>query len=167
MTHSSASGRRLKFDLRVDEIGGTLTRLWLHGGCAVMVGILGRLLIISDQRDFACLIGSIGERQRFSARILPHALDLQYMLDHWRPDAMVVQMPMQDDQDVEVLEHLERSRYKGPLLLIGDVSKSALEQAAEVARRHGLEVLSVVTKRTPVDRIERTLEALLRLERAA
>lgn len=132
-----------------------------------MLGILGRLLIISHQRDFACLIGAIAERQKFSARILPHALDLEYVVNHWRPDVLVVQMAMPDDQDVAVLEFLERSRYKGRLLLTGDISKNALEEAAEVARRNGLEVLSVVTKRMPADRIESTLKALLRLERAA
>lgn len=55
-----------------------------------MVGILGRLLIISHQRDFACLIGAIAERQKFSVRILPHVLDLGYVMDHWRPDAFVI-----------------------------------------------------------------------------
>ena len=138
-----------------------------RGACAVMVGVLGRLLIISHQRDFACLIGAIAERLKFSARILPHALDLKYLMNHWRPDALVVQMAMPDDQDVKVLEFLERSRYKGRLLLMGDVSKDALEEAAEVARRNGLEVHSVVTKRTPADRIKNSLKSLLHLERAA
>jgi len=132
-----------------------------------MVGVLGRLLIISHQRDFACLIGAIAERQKFSVRILPHALDLEYFMGHWRPNALVAQMAMPDDQDVKVLEFLERSRYKGRLLLMGDVSKDALEEAAEVARRNGLEVHSVVTKRTPADRIKNSLKSLLHLERAA
>lgn len=136
-------------------------------GCAVMVGILGRLLIISDQRDLARRIGAIAERQKFSARILPHPLDLEYMLDHWRPDVMVVQMAMADDQDVEVLEYLEHRKFAGQLLLTGDVSKKALEEAAQVARLRGLAVLSVLTKDTPADQVESVLKALLRLERAA
>jgi hypothetical protein len=47
-----------------------------------MAGILGRLLIIDDQRDFARLLGAIAERLGYTTRILQHMLDLKYVMQH-------------------------------------------------------------------------------------
>jgi CheY-like chemotaxis protein len=68
-----------------------------------MAGILGRLLIIDDQRDFACLVGAIAERLGFTTRILSHTLDLEYVMQHWHPDVIAVHMTMPDQQEIEAL----------------------------------------------------------------
>jgi ActR/RegA family two-component response regulator len=132
-----------------------------------MTGILGRLLIINDQRDFACQLSAVAERLRFAARTLPHVLDLDYLVQHWRPEIIVVHMGMADNQDVEALEYLERIGFAGRLLLTGDVGQSALEKAATVARTHGLAVSSVLTKRASMDQVQSAFKQLLGLERAA
>ena len=132
-----------------------------------MIETLRRLLIINDQRDFACRFGAIAERQKFSVRILTHTLDLEYVMAHWRPDIIAVHMAMTEDQDVHALGYLEQVRFRGRLLLTGDVSRSALEAAAEVGRQHGLVVVSVLTETTPSNKIQEALKALLRFERAA
>ena len=132
-----------------------------------MAGLLGRLLIVDAQRDFARLVGAIAERLGFATRILPHTLDFQYVMQHWHPDVVAVQMAMPDQQELEVLEYLEKARYPGNLLLTGDIEEKALEDAATVARQHGLAVVSILTKSSPSDQIERAVRQLRDLERAA
>jgi CheY-like chemotaxis protein len=132
-----------------------------------MAGMLGRLLIIDDQRDFACLLGAIAERLGFATRILQHTLDFEYVMQHWHPDVVAIQMAMPDQQETEVLEYLEKARFPGRLLMTGDVEVNALEGAAKVARENGLTVASVLTKSSPNDQIEGALKLLLDLERAA
>lgn len=128
---------------------------------------LGRLLIVDDQRDFARLIAAIAERLSFATRILPHTLDFQYVMQHWHPDVVAVQMAMPDQQELHVLEYLEQVRYPGNLLLTGDVEEKALKAAATVARQHGLAVVSILTKSSPSDQIERAMRQLRDLARAA
>lgn len=132
-----------------------------------MAGILGRLLIIDDQRDFARLVGSIAERLGFTTRILQHTLDFEYVMQHWHPDVIVVHMTMPDQQELAALAYLEEIRFSGRLLMIGDVSLNALEDAAKVARQNGLVVASVLTKSSSGDEIEAALKLVLGLERAA
>src|SRR6201989_31024 len=123
-----------------------------------MARILGRLLIIDDQRDFACLLGAIAERLGFATRILQHTLDFEYVMQHWHPDIVALQMAMPDQQDLEVLEYLEKSSFPGGLLMTGDIKANALEDAAKVAQENGLPVASVLTKSSPNDQIEGALK---------
>lgn len=132
-----------------------------------MAGVLGRLLIIDDQRDFACAVVAIAERLGLTTRILSHTLDFEYVMRHWHPDVVAVQMAMPDNQDIEVLDYLEKAKFQGRILLTGDVSKKALEEAAEVARTNGLAVASVLAKTVSPDQIESALKLLLDLQRAA
>jgi CheY-like chemotaxis protein len=132
-----------------------------------MAGILGRLLIIDDQQDFARLVGAIAERLGFTTRILQHTLDFEYVMQHWHPDVVAIQMAMPDQQEIEVLEYLETARFPGRLLLTGDVATNALEDAAKVARENGLTVASVLTMSSSNDQIEGALKPLLDLEHAA
>ena len=132
-----------------------------------MTGILGRLLIVNDQREFACRLSAVAERLRFAARTLAHVLDLQYVMQHWHPEMVVIHMDMAGNQDVEALEYLERIGFTGRLLLTGDVGQSALEEAAAVARLHGLAVSSVLTKQASMDQVRSAFKQLLDLERAA
>ena len=128
---------------------------------------LGRLLIVDDQRDFARLVAAIAERLGFSTRILPHTLDFQYVMQHWHPDVVAVDMAMPDQQELDVLEHLEKANYPGNILLTGDVEEKALKVAATVARRHGLAVVSILTKSSPSNQIERAMRRLRDFARAA
>jgi len=132
-----------------------------------MARLLGRLLIVDDQRDFARLVAAIAERLGFATRILPHTLDFPYVMQHWYPDVVAVQMAMPDQQELDVLEYLEKTRYPGNLLLTGDVEEKALKTAATVARQHGLAVVSILTKSSPSDQIERAMRQLRDLARAA
>lgn len=132
-----------------------------------MARLLGRLLIVDDQRDFARLVAAIAERLGFATRILPHTLDFPYVMQHWHPDVVAVQMAMPDQQELDVLEYLEKTRYPGNLLLTGDVEEKALKTAATVARQHGLAVVSILTKSSPGDQIERAMRQLRDLARAA
>ena len=132
-----------------------------------MARLLGRLLIVDDQRDFTRLVAAIAERLDFATRILPHTLDFPYVMQHWQPDVVAVQMAMPDQQELDVLEYLEKTRYPGNLLLTGDVEEKALKTAATVARQHGLAVVSILTKSSPSDQIERAMRQLRDLARAA
>jgi CheY-like chemotaxis protein len=132
-----------------------------------MAGTVWRLLIIGDQREFAWRVGGIAERVGFATRILPHTLDFDYVMQHWQPYVVVVQMPMPDQQDLEVMEYLETARFPGRLLLTGDVEENALEEAAIVARQNGLSVASVLTTSSTNDQIESALKLLLDLARVA
>jgi CheY-like chemotaxis protein len=132
-----------------------------------MAGILGRLLIIDDQRDFARLLGAIAERLGFTTRILQHTLDLKYVMQHWHPDVIAIHMAMPDQQEIEVLNYLEKIRFPGRLLMTGNVSLKALEDAAKIGRQNGLAVASVMTKSSSSDEIEAALKLVLGLERAA
>jgi hypothetical protein len=107
-----------------------------------------------------------GARSEFQG-ILQHTLDFEYVMQHWHPDVVAVQMAMPDQQETEVLEYLEKARFPGRLLMTGDVKVNALEGAAKVARENGLTVASVLTKSSPNDQIEGALKLLLDLERAA
>ena len=88
-------------------------------------------------------------------------------MQHWHPDVVAVQMAMPDQQELDVLEYLEKTRYPGNLLLTGDVEEKALKTAATVARRNGLAVVSILTKSSPSDQIERAMSKLRDLARAA
>ena len=132
-----------------------------------MMGTLQRLLIVSDQREFARLMSVVAERLRFATRILPHVLDLDYFAQHWRPDVIAVHMAMADNQDVEALEYLEKRAFAGRLLLTGAVSSKTLEEAAAVARSHGLAAASVLTTQSTTEQIESALKQIFGLERAA
>jgi CheY-like chemotaxis protein len=132
-----------------------------------MARLLGRLLIVDNQRDFARLVAAIAERLGFATRILPHTLDFLYMMQHWHPDVVAVEMAMPDQQELDVLEYLEKTRYPGNLLLTGDVEEKALKTAATVARQHGLAVVSILTKSSASDQIERAMRQLRDLARAA
>ena len=132
-----------------------------------MAGILGRLLIIDDQPDFVRLLGAIAERLGFTTRILQHTLDSKYVMQHWPPDLIAVHMTMPDQQGIEVLNYLEKIRFPGRLLMTGNVSLKALEDAAKTGRQNGLAVASVPTKSSSSDEIEAALKLVLELERAA
>src|SRR5882724_9164758 len=99
-----------KFESHDDQVRRRLEYLWLPVH-SVMAGMVGRLLIIDDQRDFARLVGAIAERLGFATRILQHTLDFEYVMQHWHPDVVAIQMAMPDQQDIEVLEYLEKARF--------------------------------------------------------
>lgn len=132
-----------------------------------MVGIHGRVLILSDQRAFARQVVFLAERKGVAARVLGHALDFTYFVEHWRPDVVMVQMGMPDQQDVEVLEQLEGARHSGRVVLVGNVKLRALEEAADVARSHGLAVVSVLTTHATRSEIEALLKRSFALKDAA
>ena len=132
-----------------------------------MVRKLQRLLIISDETEFARLAASIAERLGLAARILRHTLDFEYVMRHWPPDCITVQMEMPDHQDIEVLEFLERAGFPGSILLTGRAPETALHGAAGVARLHGLKVTSVLSTPASSAEAESALKLLAHLERAA
>jgi ActR/RegA family two-component response regulator len=128
---------------------------------------LQRLLIINDEPDFARLFSRTAERLGFATRTLRHTLDLEYVVQHWRPDFVAVQMEMPDRQDIEVLEFLEQGKFSGSVLLTGHFPTKALSKAAEVARLHGLNVVSIVATPAGMAEIEVALKQLVNLGRAA
>jgi ActR/RegA family two-component response regulator len=128
---------------------------------------LKRLLIINDERDFARAVSGTAERLGFTTRILQHTLDLEYVVRHWCPDCVSVQMEMPSHQDLEVLEFLEQTKYPGSVLLTGSVSVRALMTAANVARLRGLRVTSVLENLSGIAELENALKQLASLERAA
>jgi DNA-binding NtrC family response regulator len=132
-----------------------------------MARILGRLLIVDGQRDFACLVGAIAERLGFATRILLHTLDFDYVMQHWHPDVVALQVAMPDQQDVDVLKYLGQSGFQGRLVLIAEVNKGDLEWAVNEARKNGLTVASTLMQSSPSDQIEAALKLLLDLQHAA
>jgi CheY-like chemotaxis protein len=128
---------------------------------------LTRVLIINDELVCARLFCRTAERLGFATRTLRHTLDLEYVVQHWRPDCVAVQMEMPDHQDLEVLEYLERSKFSGSVLLTGHVPEKALHKAADVARLHGLNVTSVVSTPTSRAELEASLRLLMNMVRAA
>jgi hypothetical protein len=113
------------------------------------MGILRRLLIIDDQRDFARLVGAVAERIGFTTRILHHTLDFEYVMHNWDP------------------EYLEKIKYPGRLLMTGDVKLNTLEDAARIAGKNRPNVASVLTKSSSNNEIEAALKRLFDLESAA
>lgn len=136
-------------------------------GPASMARKLQRLLIISDETEFVRLATSIAERLGLATRILRHTLDFEYVMQHWPPDCIAVQMEMPDHQDIGVLEFLERAAFAGSILLTGGVPEKALHEAAEIARVHGLNVTSVLPTPSDSADVESALRLLAHLERAA
>jgi DNA-binding NtrC family response regulator len=130
-----------------------------------MARILRRLLIISDLRDAARVLGAIAERLGFASRLLQHTLDLDYVIQHWHPDIVALQIPMPDYQDVEVLQYLKRSDFPARLVLVADAKE--IERAVKKAQSIGLTVAFVLTDSSPHDQIESTLKQLCNLEHAA
>lgn len=128
---------------------------------------LQRLLVISDETDFIRLAASAAERLGLATRILKHTLDFEYVMQHWPPNCLAVQMAMPDHQDIDVLEFLERLGFSGSVLLTGGVSETALQEAAEVARVHGLKVTGVLPTPSSSAEVERALKLLTHVERAA
>ena len=128
---------------------------------------LRRILIISDETNFVHLTASVAERIGLATRILRHTLDFEYVMQHWSPDCIAVQMDMPDHQDIHVLDFLERAGFSGSILLTGGVPEKALHEAAEVARFHGLKITSVLPTPTGSDEVESALKLLAHLERAA
>jgi len=128
---------------------------------------LGRLLIVDGQRDFACLVGAIAEQLGFATRILLHTLDFDYVMQHWHPDVVALQVAMPDQQDVDVLKHLGQSGFQGRLVLTAEVNKGDLEWAVNEARKNGLTVASTLMRSSPSDQIEAALKPLLDLQHAA
>ena len=120
-----------------------------------MAGILKRLLIVDDQPDFLRRVVAIAERLGFTTRLLQHALDFEYVMD------------MPDQQEIGVLEYLERTKFQGRLLMTGDVKREDLEQAARVARQSGFKVAMTLAKTASDNEVEAALKLLVERERAA
>ena len=131
------------------------------------MGILRRLLIIDDQRDFARLVGAVAERLGFTTRILQHTLDFEYVMQNWDPDVVAIQMEMPDQQEIEILQYLEKIKYPGRLLMTGDVKLNTSEDAARIAGENRPNVASVLTKSSSNNEIEAALKQLFDLESAA
>ena len=102
------------FDCTTIKQGARL-RTCGHRGPSVMARMLGRLLIVDGQRDFACLVGAIAERLGFATRILPHTLDFDYVMQHWHPDVVALQVAMADQQDLEVLKTWSSPAFEAAL----------------------------------------------------
>ena len=132
-----------------------------------MARILGRLLIVDGQRDFARLVSAIAERLGFATRILLHTLDFDYVMQHWHPDVVAFQVAMPDQQAVSVLKYLGQSDFQGRLVLIAEVNQGDLEWAVNEARKNGLTVASTLMQSCPSDQIEAALKPLLDLQHAA
>ena len=126
-----------------------------------------RVLIISDETDFIRLAASAAERLSLATRVLRHTLDFEYVMQHWAPGCIAVQMALPDHQDIRILEFLERLSFPGSILLTGNVSEKALREAAEVARAHGLNVTGVLSTPSSSADVESTLKLLAHVERAA
>ena len=132
-----------------------------------MQSSLKRLLIVNDQYEFVRKLACISERLGFATRILRHSLDLSHVMQFWRPDFAAIQMEMPDLQEVEVLNYLEEIGFLGSILLTGNVLPRKLEDAADVARLHGLTVTSTLVTNSSDGEVEAALRALSSLERAA
>lgn len=128
---------------------------------------LKRLLIVNDQYEFVLRLACISERLGFATRILRHSLDLGHVMQFWRPDFVAIQMEMPDLQEVEVLNYLEEIAFLGSILLTGNVPPRKLEEAANVARLHGLSVAGTLVIHSNDGEIEAALRLLSGLERAA
>ena len=132
-----------------------------------MAGILKRLLIVDDQPDFARRIVAIAERLGFTTRLLQHTLDFEYVMGNWHPHVVAIQMDISDQQEIGVLEYLERTKFQGRLLMTGDVKREDLEQAARVARQSGFKVAMTLAKTASDNEVEAALKLLVERERAA
>lgn len=140
---------------------------WLRSQEPSKEQTLQRVLIISDETDFIRLAASVAERLGLATRILRHTLDFEYVMQHWAPGCIAVQMAMPDHQDISVLEFLERIGFPGSVMLTGGVTEKALQEAAEVARIHGLNVTGVLSTPSSSADIESALKLLAHMERAA
>jgi hypothetical protein len=75
----------------------------------------------------------VAERIGFTTRILHHTLDFEYVMPNWDPDVVAIQMERPDQQEIEILQYLEKIKYPGRLLMTGDVKLNALGGAARTA----------------------------------
>lgn len=125
---------------------------------------VGRILIISDFRDQPRQWEAVAERLGFWTRILHHTLDLEFVLRHWRPDIVVLQLPMPDRQDTLVLQRL-RAIAPVRLVLVTDIEEQR-EAAARDVGGTAVAVTSIAATASSAE-IEQTLRELCNLERAA
>ena len=153
--------------LNCTEEEGNRADNWLRSWEPSKEPTLQRVLIISDETDFIRLAASVAERLGLAPRILRHTLDFEYVMQHWAPGCVAVQMAMPGHQDIYVLGFLERMGFPGSILLTGGVPEKALQDAAEVARVHGLNVTSVLSTPCSSADVESALKSLAHMERAA
>ncbi len=128
---------------------------------------LGRLLIVDDQREFGRLLGSVAEQVGFATRILQHSLDFDFVMQHWHPNVITLEIMMPDHDGLEILGYLFDCAYPGDLIFVSRAEKSYLQWTAENSKAHGLRVAAVISKPWRRQQIVKALTPLLRQKDAA
>jgi CheY-like chemotaxis protein len=128
---------------------------------------LVRLLIVDDQRESGRFFAAVAEQVGFATRILLHSLDFDFVMQHWHPNIVALDVMLPERDGAEILESLSHHNFLGPLILMSAENRPLLKIAAADASARGLRVAAVLSKPYGKQQILTVLEPLRHLKDAA
>jgi CheY-like chemotaxis protein len=105
-----------------------------------------RLLAVDDSPDSAGLLVRIAVGCGYDADFVTDPQQATEMAKSWQPDVIALDLGMPVVDGVDVIVKLEELRYRGAVIIVSGLSRLQREQAVNIARSRGLNVLDHLGK---------------------
>jgi CheY-like chemotaxis protein len=105
-----------------------------------------RLLAVDDSADSGELIVRIAVSSGYEAECVTDAQLVAEMAKISKPDVITLDLGMPGLDGVDIILRLEEIRFKGAIIIVSGLSRLQREQAVNIARSRGLNVLDHLPK---------------------
>jgi DNA-binding response OmpR family regulator len=118
------------------------------------------LLIVDDERGISTFIGFIARDRGWSAASAASAEELRKCFSERRPDAIVLDLQLGDDDGMEQLGFLAENAFRGSLIIISGFDRRVLGAAERRAASLGLDIIGAESKPLRGRRLQELLEMI-------
>ena len=122
------------------------------------------LLILDDDPRIAGFLATVATRRGWTTDVAGRESDFQHMFRARRPDAIMLDLQLDDSDGIEQLRFLHGEAFTGAITLISGFDPRVLESARHVGDALGLTVTATIEKPARAAEVGRALQ---RMERAA
>ncbi|MFC3228976.1 response regulator [Marinibaculum pumilum] len=88
------------------------------------------MVIVDDEPDFAAFVATVAEGMGFAVRLAESGMALRRLYGERRPDLVMLDIVMPDEDGIEVARWLHEAAYAGGLILISGHNPLYLKMAA-------------------------------------
>ena len=124
---------------------------------------LGRLLVVDDEQDFARFVHRVAAEVGYDVRVVDSSPGFEHQLSDWKPTVVFLDVFMPNRDGLELLGTLERSGYRGHVVMMSGADGLYLNMAVSSAKARGLNLAGMLTKPCRKQQVQDLLKGLVQI----